>query len=77
MPGAEVVVGLIAGGFNVGSFFLGSAPDAISRLNNQSTVNVDLKMAEGNAEFVLQTLMDYGKVITIEEYKWLKGAYLK
>ncbi|KAJ7933868.1 hypothetical protein B0H13DRAFT_1952333 [Mycena leptocephala] len=77
MPVAEIV-GVIAGTFNVGSFVVGSGPEAISRLaNGKKKTQISLKSAEEDADFVLRTLKEYGRLISREEHQILTNAYFK
>ncbi|KAJ7896090.1 hypothetical protein B0H14DRAFT_548749 [Mycena olivaceomarginata] len=77
MPVAETI-GMIAGAFNVGSFVLGSAPDAASRVmaaHKQPTSKEMIDSAEKNVAFVLTVLEDYGQIMSAVELYELKNAY--
>ncbi|KAJ7902307.1 hypothetical protein B0H13DRAFT_2026380 [Mycena leptocephala] len=77
MPVAEIV-GVIAGTFNVGSFMVGSGPEAITRLaNRKNKTDVGLNLADEQADFVLRTLKEYGPLISREEHQMLRNAYFR
>ncbi|KAJ7367721.1 hypothetical protein DFH08DRAFT_946703 [Mycena albidolilacea] len=77
MPVAETI-GMISGVVTVGSFVLGSVPDAASRVTaayQQLTSKEMIDSAEKNAAFVLTILEDYGDLISDTEFYELKAAY--